>query len=158
MISGILKDPKKGTFIEKSSQLVVKVLRGEKSKSCGMVSLNLANFINEELNGQTAQGKAGSFKEMLSMPIEKCPDPNGLLNFTISSQLISITSGSETMSMMSGMCGAADVMSIDSGPESEFKFQDLDENGNDQRSKSKRGGAIPNLGLNNRDGNVQEVA
>ena len=29
------------------------------------------------------------------------------------------------MSMMSGVCGA-DVMSIDSGPESEFRFQDID--------------------------------
>lgn len=75
---------------------------------------------------------------MLSFPIEKCPDPNGMLHCTISSQLISITSGSETMSMMSGMCGAADVMSIDSGPDSEFKFQDLDEKGEKSRSKNKR--------------------
>ena len=43
----------------------------------------------------------------------------------LSSLLINVTSGSETMSMMSGVCGA-DVMSIDSGPESEFKFTDLE--------------------------------
>ena len=103
------------------------------------MTLNLANFINEDVS-QAAKGQGGgTFKEMLSMPIEKCPDPNGLLNFTISSQLISITSGSETMSMMSGMCGAADVLSVDSGPDSEFKFQDFDANGSsDPRSKSKR--------------------
>ena len=49
MISGLYKDPKKGTFSEKSSQLVVKVLRGEKARSCGMVSLNLARYISEHL-------------------------------------------------------------------------------------------------------------
>ena len=69
------------------------------------------------------------------MPIEKCPDANALLHFTVSSQLISITSGSETMSMMSGMCGGADAMSMDSGPDTEFKFQDLDEAGNGRKGK-----------------------
>ena len=85
MISGLYKDPKKGTFTEKSSQLVVKVLRGEKSKSCGMVCLNLASYINEQVTAVAGQGQAGSFKEMLSVPIDKCPDKNALLHFTISS-------------------------------------------------------------------------
>lgn len=157
MISGLYKDPKKGTFTEKSSQLVVKVLRGDKSKSCGMVCLNLASYINEQLTAAAGQGQAGSFKEMLSMPIDKCPDKNALLHFTISSQLISITSGSETMSMMSGMCGA-DAMSIDSGPESEFRFQDLDESGAAGRSKGKRGPNQNMIGDANEDGHVSEVA
>lgn len=60
------------------------------------------------------------------MKIEKCPDKNAYLEFTIYSQLISITSGSESMSMMSGIHGLVDGMSIDSGPDSEFKFADLD--------------------------------
>ena len=127
----------------------MKVLRGEKARSCGMVSLNLASYISAQLG----QGQAGSFKETLSMPIEKCPDANALLHFTVSSQLISITSGSETMSMMSGMCGAADVMSIDSGPESEFKFQDLDEAGNGRKGKRapglKVGTEIPQEAIEN---------
>ena len=43
------------------------------------------------------------------------------------------------MSMMSGMCGAADVLSVDSGPDSEFKFQDFDANDScNPRAKSKR--------------------
>ena len=54
MISGLFKDPRKGTFIEKSSQLDVKLVRGEKSKCCGTVSLNLAKYINEDLNAQNA--------------------------------------------------------------------------------------------------------
>ena len=54
MISGLFKDPRKGTFIEKSSQLDVKLVRGEKSKCCGTVSLNLAKYINEDLNAQGA--------------------------------------------------------------------------------------------------------
>ena len=93
------------------------------------------------------------------MPIEKCPDPNGMLHFTVSSQLISITSGSETMSMMSGMCGAADNMSIDSGPDSEFKFQDIDENGNNSRKKNKRTEKVNfPMGDINQDANVNDVA
>jgi len=55
------------------------------------------------------------------MKIEKCPDPEAYMVFSVSSSCINITSGSETMSMMSGVMGA-DVMSIDSGPETEFNF------------------------------------
>lgn len=61
----------------------------------------------------------------MKLPVEKCPDKEATLEFDIKSTLINQTSGSETMSMMSGVCGA-DVMSIDSGPESEFRFQDID--------------------------------
>lgn len=42
--------------------------------------------------------------------MEKCPDPQGYLEFSISSSLISTAAGSDTMSMMSGF----DNMSIDS--------------------------------------------
>ena len=35
MISGLFKDPKKGIFMDKTSQLVIKVHKGEKQKSCG---------------------------------------------------------------------------------------------------------------------------
>lgn len=63
--------------------------------------------------------------QWISAKIEKCPDPNAKLDFSITSTLINTTSGSETMSMMSGMQGG-DVMSIDSGPDTEFKFQDID--------------------------------
>ena len=59
------------------------------------------------------------------MKIEKCPDAEAFMVFSVSSSCINITSGSETMSMMSGVMGA-DVMSIDSGPETEFNFQDID--------------------------------
>jgi hypothetical protein len=55
------------------------------------------------------------------MSIEKCPDKNAYLEFEIKSTLINVTSGSESMSMMSGAQGV-DAMSIDSGPRSEFKF------------------------------------
>ena len=39
----------------------------------------------------------------------------------VRSTLINVTSGSETMSQMSGMIGA-DALSVDSGPNSEFRF------------------------------------
>ena len=59
------------------------------------------------------------------MKVDKCPDAEAYMTFVVSSSCINITSGSETMSMMSGVMGA-DVMSIDSGPETEFNFQDID--------------------------------
>ena len=72
------------------------------------------------------------------MKIEKCPDPEAFLIFDLTSTLINVTSGSETMSMMSGVIGA-EVMSMDSGPESEFNFNDLDKinlNANDEEGKA----------------------
>ena len=62
------------------------------------------------------------------------------------------------MSMMSGMCGAADVMSIDSGPESEFKFQDLEEGGLAGRTRGKRSAAQNAAGDGDEDGQISEVA
>jgi hypothetical protein len=55
------------------------------------------------------------------MGLEKCPDKNATIEFEIKSTLVNVTSGSESMSMMSGMIGA-DMMSTGSGPKSEFKF------------------------------------
>lgn len=96
--------------MEKSSQLVVKMQKGEKQYSVGMVSLNLATFLGKE-------------KQRVKAPIEKCPDAGATLEFSVSNTLINVTSGSETMSSMQG----AQVMSIDSGPDSEFKFTDVDD-------------------------------
>ena len=60
------------------------------------------------------------------MSLEKCPDKNASIEFEIKSTLINITSGTESMSMMSGMVGA-DMMSNGSGPKTEFQFQDIDQ-------------------------------
>jgi hypothetical protein len=86
---------------------VLKIEKGDKSRSVGLVNLNLASYLENE--------------QRLKLPIEKCPDKNATLEFVVRSSFINQTSGSESMSMMSGVCGA-DVMSIDSGPESEFRF------------------------------------
>ena len=59
--------------------------------------------------------------ENVKFTIEKCPDKKAFLIINIANTLINVISGSESMSMMSGVVGA-DVMSMDSGPESEFKF------------------------------------
>ena len=53
----------------------------------------------------------------------------------MTAKLINVMSGSETMSMMSGVLGA-DALSMDSGPESHFNFEDLDKN----KEESKIGG------------------
>ena len=71
-----------------------------------MVTINLGEFLEKE-----------SKYSDVKMKVEKCPDENAYLMFDLTSTLINVTSGSETMSMMSGALGA-DVMSMDSGPES----------------------------------------
>ena len=63
--------------------------------------------------------------QRVKMNLEKCPDKNATLEFDVKSTLINVTSGSESMSMMSGAVGA-DAMSTGSGPQSEFKFADID--------------------------------
>jgi len=49
--------------------------------------------------------------------LEKCPDKNAFVEFTI---VTANASGSETISM------ASEAMSVDSGPESEFDFGDME--------------------------------
>ena len=54
--------------------------------------------------------------------MEKCPDKNAKVEFTIRSVLVSANAdGTETVSMASA------AMSCDSGPESEFDFNELGE-------------------------------
>lgn len=78
-----------------------------------MVEISLSNYLEKEIYSK------------IKLSITKCPDPEAFIVLSLSNTLINVTSGSETMSMMSGAVGA-DVMSMDSGPESEFKFQDLE--------------------------------
>ena len=58
--------------------------------------------------------------------LEKCPDKKARINFMLRSQLVSISTGSECTSVMSGMRGV-EIASIDSGPNSEFRFKDIDQ-------------------------------
>jgi len=56
------------------------------------------------------------------MAIEKCPDNDAYLKFTLKSVLINTVSGSDTTSMMSGF----DNMSTDSRPDENYRFNDND--------------------------------
>ena len=60
------------------------------------------------------------------MPLEKCPDKNATIEFSLKTTLVSANiTGQETMTL-------GDDVSNGSGPESEFEFQDfLEENKND---------------------------
>lgn len=62
--------------------------------------------------------------ENVKIKVVKCPDPNAFFTFNISNTLINVTSGSETMSMMSG---AKALSSMDSDPESAYNFKELEE-------------------------------
>jgi hypothetical protein len=92
----------------------VQIKKDDQTKSVGIVKLNLIDFIDHS-NGAT---KNSSRQQV---PLEKCPDKNAFVEFTIWSVLVSSNaSGSETISM------ASEAMSVDSGPESEFDFGDME--------------------------------
>ena len=102
MLSTILRD--KASYSEKASELVIKITKGDKSKSVGMIALNLSEFIDDSTE---------NFRKV-KKSIEKCPDKNAYMEFSIRSKLINIVNAQtgDTMSMMSGL----ESMSIDSGP------------------------------------------
>ena len=83
-------------------------------KSIGIVKVNLVEFA-DAANGPSKNG------QRQKLPLEKCPDKNANVEFTIRSVLVSSdATGTETISLASG------AMSVDSGPESCFDFQDLE--------------------------------
>ena len=64
------------------------------------------------------------------MPLDKCPDKDAYIEFTMKTTLVKESiGGGDTLSMMS------DVVSVDSGPESEYDFNDLEE-GKDGEGRS----------------------
>jgi len=92
----------------------VQIKKGEQTKSVGIAKLNLIDFIDHS-NAATKNCN----RQQVSL--EKCPDKNAYVEFTIRSILVTANaSGSETISM------ASEAMSVDSGPESEFDFGDME--------------------------------
>ena len=87
---------------------MVQLRKDDKTKNVGVVKLNLVDYIE-----RTSQGRQ-------KVLLDKCPDKQASIQFTMKATLINSASGSETASMMS--CD----MSIDSGPESEYNFDDFE--------------------------------
>ena len=114
IISTIFKDKASGKFSEKSASLVIKVAKGEKSRSVGMININLADYI--QIGDQVAN------VEKQKMPIEKCPDKDSYMEISVKSTLINMATGSDNISEMSGF----DNMSCDSGLESVANFNNID--------------------------------
>ena len=48
MISTIFRDKSGGGFTEKTASIVIKITKGDKARSVGMITLNLANYIDNE--------------------------------------------------------------------------------------------------------------
>lgn len=79
MISTVVRDKNNGgKFTEKTASIVIKIQKGDKSRSVGMINVNLADFIDEEMS------------KIQKMPIDKCPDKYAFLEFKITCQLISV--------------------------------------------------------------------
>jgi hypothetical protein len=76
----------------------------------GILKLNLGQLIEDQVTQD----------QVKKLMIEKCPDKNASLEFKFKSTLISANAtGQETLSQMS------DVLSNDSGPDSDFEFGDF---------------------------------
>ena len=93
------------------SNLVIKIAKGDKSRSVGQVVINLSNYTESESKSKYA--------------IDKCPDKDAYIEIVVKSKLINQITGSDTMSMMSGFDNF-DNMDIDSNPDSEFNFTEMD--------------------------------
>jgi hypothetical protein len=87
LISTVVRDKNNGgKFTEKTASIVIKIQKGDKSRSVGMINVNLADYIDEEMN------------KIQKLPIDKCPDKDAFLQFKITCQLISVIQGSDNMS------------------------------------------------------------
>lgn len=82
MIVNVYKDKTTQKLKAIPSQLVVKILKGDKSRSCGLVELDLAQFVHASAGTNDA---SNHFQKTLKSPLEKCPDKDAQFHFTVSS-------------------------------------------------------------------------
>jgi hypothetical protein len=75
MLSSVQKNAK-GVFQERIGNLVVQIVKEEKTKAVGIVKINLADFIDDEIKGGLANVPQ-------KMSLEKCPDKQANIQFTI---------------------------------------------------------------------------
>ena len=120
------------------ANIIVQIKKEDKTKSVGIVKVNLVDFIEATSAGAEKIGVVQKLK------LEKCPDQNANIQFTVRSVLVSSgATGSETMSM------GSDAISVDSGPESEFDFGDFDgDKGTARAQRGRRGQSVVGRGSN----------
>lgn len=126
MLGTLYKNKATGTFVERNASIIVQICDDKKVKAVGIVKINLGTFIEE----QSVSAAGPSIK---TMPLEKCPDKTATIEFSLKTTLVSANaSGQDNLSQMSDV---QSNMDMDSGPESEFDFEDfLEEGKNDSRS------------------------
>ena len=96
------------------AHLIVQITKGDKSKSVGVVKLNLADFIE-------AKEKGGLNGVKRKEGLEKCPDKQSKVCFTLSAVPDNTNLNSDQLS-----CMISEINSDDGGPESEFNFGDFE--------------------------------
>ena len=110
----VYKDKATKKFQDKYANILVQIKKEGVRKSVGIVKINLIDYIEATEIGAKNIGKRQK------LVLDKCPDPQAYIEFTVNSVLLSQgASGSETASI-------AETMTLDSDPESEFDFNDLD--------------------------------
>ena len=119
MLATLNKDMGKGKYMEKSTTFTVKVITETKMKSIGMIKLDLGKYAEKEQKNEEAN-------------LKKWPDRNAMIGFTIRNTLIQADwADGDTLSQMT------DLRSLDSAPDSQFDFDELDKEreGSDASSK-----------------------
>jgi hypothetical protein len=113
MLGTIYKNKAQGNFVERNANLIVQICDEKKTKPVGIVKINLGTFIEEQSQPGGTEGC-----KVQKMMLEKCPDKNAFIEFSLQTTLVSANAtGQDNLSQMS----EAQSM-YDSGPESEFDF------------------------------------
>ncbi len=90
--------------------MIIQISDDKKTKPVGLIKLNLGAIILEQ--------EANPASPTLKGVLEKCPDKNATLEYSIKTTLISANAGqADCLSQMSEV-----LSNIDSGPESEYDF------------------------------------
>lgn len=100
----------KASFIKKNASIVLKISKGDKSRSVGIINLNLADYID---NAES--------QKVQKLKILKCPDKDAYLECSFKSTLLNLDAA-ETNELM---FRNRDDLSLDSGPGSDVNFKDL---------------------------------
>ena len=93
MISTIQREKATKKFKDRKGNMIIQIIKDDKTKSVGVLQLNLIDFI-DQANAPTKNGSRQSMK------LEKCPDPKAYVEFTVRSVLLTANhTGAETISL-----------------------------------------------------------
>ena len=98
--------------MKKNASIILKISKGDKSRSVGIVNVNLADYVD---NPETSQ--------VQKLKIQKCPDKDAYLECSFKSSLLKLDAADQNDLLHKR--GGRDDLSLDSGPGSDVNFRDF---------------------------------